>query len=137
MNKLKLIGLAMFCITIFPFAVSAGDIEEAKNLLCATIETFDCVPGGECLRGTAMNVNLPQFIRINFKEKKISGIRESGEVLTTKIENMARIDGRLILQGIQEGKAWSIVITEPAGKMTVTVSDDQAGFVIFGACTTP
>jgi hypothetical protein len=27
-----------------------------------------------------------------------------------------------------------MVITEATGKMTVTASDDQAGFVVFGAC---
>jgi hypothetical protein len=50
---------------------------------------------------------------------------------------MERMDGKLILQGVQNGKAWSMVITEATGKMTLTASDDQAGFVIFGACMEP
>lgn len=52
----------------------------------------------------------------------------------TKIENMERIDGNLILQVVQNGRAWSIVIVEANGKTTLTASDGQAGFVVFGAC---
>jgi hypothetical protein len=48
---------------------------------------------------------------------------------------MVHIDGKLILQGIQGSKGWSMVITEATGKMTLTAADDQVGFVVFGACT--
>ena len=49
---------------------------------------------------------------------------------------MERIEGKLILQGVQNGKAWSMVINEQNGKVTMSASDEQAGFVVFGACTT-
>jgi hypothetical protein len=58
-----------------------------------------------------------------------------GEERTTKIENMEHSDGKLILQGTQNSKGWSIVITEITGNMTLSASDDRVGFVVFGACT--
>jgi len=48
---------------------------------------------------------------------------------------MVHVEGKLILQGVQEGKAWSMVITDDTDKMTLTAADDQEGFVVFGACT--
>ena len=137
MKKIKLMGLALLCIIVTPFSIAAADFDGSKPLLCATIETFECGFGIECRRGTAQSINLPQFLKIDFKEKKISGTRESGEVLTTKIENMERSNGKLVFQGTENNKGWNMLINEASGKMTITASDDQVGFVVFGACTTP
>lgn len=137
MKKIKLIALFLLCFILTPLSIAVAEFDGSKMLLCATIETFECEPGVECLWGTAQSINLPQFLKIDFKEKKISGTRESGEVLATQIENMERSDGKLLLQGTQNNKGWSMVINEATGKMTITASDDQVGFVIFGACTIP
>ena len=137
MNKIKLLSLALLCIIVTPLSIMADDFDGSKPLLCAAIETFECGPGIECQQGTAQSINLPQFLKIEFKEKEISGTRESGEVLTTKIENMERSEGKLVLQGTENNKGWSMLINEVTGKMTITASDDQVGFVVFGACTTP
>ena len=97
--------------------------------------TFECGPGADCQRGTAESISMPQFLKVNFEEKKISSTPESGPIRTTKIRNLERLDNRLILQGIQNGRAWSMVINVITGKVTLSASDEQAGFVIFGACT--
>jgi hypothetical protein len=137
MNKIKFMSLAFLCVIVTPLSLAAADFDGSKPLLCATIETFECGSGIECQRGTSQSINLPQFLKIDFKDKKISGTRESGEVLTTKIENMERSDGKLVLQGTENNKGWSMLINEATGKMTITASDDQVGFVVFGACMTP
>ena len=137
MNKLMTMIFLFLLICVAPAAVMAGDFDGSKPLILAVTETFECGPGGECQRGTAMSVDIPHFFKIDFKEKKISGKRADGQLRTTEIMNMARIDGKLILQGVQEGKAWNMVISESDGMATITVSDNQAGFVIFGACIAP
>ena len=55
---------------------------------------------------------------------------------------MNRIDGKLILQGVEDGEegvrdglGWTMAISEDSGDMVLTGSGDQVGFVIFGACT--
>lgn len=48
---------------------------------------------------------------------------------------MESMDGRLILQGSQNGRGWSLVISETSGKMNVAAADDGAVFVVFGGCT--
>ncbi len=135
-SKWELIVFVLLSICIVPLPLLAGDFDGSKPLLFAVIETVECTPGSECLRGTAESIGIPQFLKINFEGKTISSTPESGTIRTTKIKNMERIEGKLILQGVQNGKAWSMVINEKTGKVTMSASDEQAGFVVFGACTT-
>ena len=79
------------------------------------METFECSAGMECERGFAQSIELPQFIRIDFKKKEISGALETGLVKTTKIENIKPVADRLILHGVEEGMGWSIAIMEKTG----------------------
>ena len=137
MNKAKKILLLVLLSIFLPLTGSAGDFDGSKPLLCSVIEEFDCSPGEECLTGSPQSINIPQFLRIDFKEKVITGKRGDGKVRSTAIRNLERVDGKMILQGIQNGKAWSMVITEATGQMTITAADDQVGFVVFGACTVP
>ena len=135
MRKMKWIGLVFVLSFVAPFPALAGDFDGTKPLLCAVVETFGCGPGGECIRGTAESIDIPQFLKINFEDKTISSTPESGQVRTTKIRDTELIAGKLILQGMQNGRAWGMIINETSGKVTLSASDDQAGFVVFGACT--
>jgi hypothetical protein len=114
--------------------VLAADFDGSKPLLCAVIETIECTPDGEVLRGEAESIDMPPFLKIDFKKKTISGTLEDGTVRTTEIKGMEQTDGNLILQGVQNGKAWNMVIGEANGKATIAASGNQVGFVVFGAC---
>ena len=135
MSKIRVPILALFCIGFACFPAIAGDFDGSVPLICATIESFECGEGADCQRGSAQSINLPQFLKINFKEKMITGTLEGGEVRTAKFKNKELLDGKLILQGVQNGKPWSILISEANGKMTLTAADEQGGFIVFGACT--
>ncbi len=137
MNRTKKMIVMVLFIFFLPLTGVAGDFNGSNSLLCAVIEEFDCTPSEECLSGSPQSINLPQFLRIDFKEKVITGTVQDGEVRRVKIKSMEQGQGRLILQGVQNGKAWSMVIIEATGKMTITTADDQVGFVVFGACTVP
>jgi hypothetical protein len=80
--------------------------------------------------------NIPRFLKVNFKNKTISATEESGREDTSRIKNIERVNGNLILQGSENGRGWTMVISEETGKISATVSDEQAGFVVFGASTT-
>jgi hypothetical protein len=135
MSRKKQIIYAILLVFMTVAPAMAGDFDGSQPLIFAAIEIFECAAGGACERVTAESINLPQFLRINFKEKTISGTRGSGEVLITKILDMERFDGKLILQGMENGRGWSMVIAEATGKVALTASDDEVGFVAFGACT--
>ena len=55
---------------------------------------------------------------------------------------METLDNKLFLQGaddgiegVRDGLAWSIAISEDTGRLVLSASGDNVAFVIFGACT--
>jgi hypothetical protein len=120
---------------LLPYAHAAATYDGSVPLICALIEVMDCAPGAECQRGAPESVNLPQFVKLNFTEKTLSTTEAAQRQQTTPIKQLEQFDGSMILQGVEGGRAWSIIIANETGKMSATVADDQAGFVIFGACT--
>jgi hypothetical protein len=135
MNKLVVMGLTVMCFFGIPFSGMAGDFDGSQTLLCATIKAIECGPEGECIHGTAESVNLPQFFKVDFKNKMITAAKESVNKRTSRIKSKERLDGKLILQGMREELAWSMAISEQSGKMVITASGEQVAFVVFGACT--
>jgi hypothetical protein len=62
------------------------------------------------------------------------------ETPATAIERQEVVDGKLILQGaedgyekIHDGLGWTIAISEGSGQVVLTASGDQVAFVVFGA----
>ena len=144
MNKLIKSGL----ITVFVFLIAvpavAGDFDGSKPLICAVMDLVECQPGGKCQQVTAEDVGIPHFLKINFKEKKISATHADGSKKSTDIENFEKIDGKIIIQGaedgiegVRDGVGWSLALAEETGKLVLTASGDGVGFVVFGACTLP
>jgi hypothetical protein len=134
MNKLMTICLALG-LGLVPYARAAGTYDGSVPLICALIEVMDCEPGADCQRGAPESVNLPQFIKLNFTEKMLSTTEAAQRQRSTPIKNIEQFDSSMILQGVEGGRAWSMIIAKETGKMSGTIADDQVGFVVFGACT--
>ena len=132
MFKFKVIGLSTF-LYLVPYHLAVAQYDGSVPLLCAPIQAIDCDVEDPCLRGTPDDVNIPNFFRINLQEKMITAVKEGGR--QTAIKNIERINGKTILQGVQDGRGWTMIMSEHTGKMSATVSDDGVGFVVFGACT--
>jgi hypothetical protein len=142
MNKLGLIGLIVLCVCLVPLPVLAGDFDGSRTLLFSAIDVIECTPRGECLEVTAESIALPQFLKIDFKEKKITPSQKIEGRQGTDIEHMERVDGKLILQGaedgvegVKDGLGWTLAIEEDTGKAVLTASGQRVAFVVFGACT--
>ena len=108
----------------------AADFDGSKPLICSAFEANDCALGIGCLKGLAEDVNVPQFIRLDFSEKTLSARGR-----TTTMQNHTRANGMLTIQGIENARAFSITVSENSGKLVGAIAGDEEGFVIFGACT--
>jgi len=144
MSQLKIFGIMVAIICLFSFPAVAGDFDGSKELICAVMDLTECGPGGKCQQVTAEDVGIPLFLRINFKENKISTTHADGTKRSSEIERSEKVDGKLIIQGaedgiegVRDGVGWSLAIAEETGKIVLTASGDEVGFVIFGACTLP
>ena len=72
---------------------------------------------------------------IDLDNELISTTAASGERRTTAIERLTRMDGQIFLQGIQGGVAFSIVIDELTGDLSLAIAADGETATGFGACT--
>jgi hypothetical protein len=62
---------------------------------------------------------------------------DDGSGRKTEIKGSSVVDGQLMLQGIENGKAWSMVIKSETGRWGGSVVEDDGSFALFGACTLP
>ena len=134
MNKLESLGLILL-FSIVSVSAAAANFDGSQPLLCTSAETYDCEPGGNCIRGLADDINAPEFIFLDFKKSVARTTRASGEERTVKIGTPTQDNGSLILHGVQLGLGWSLAIVQETGHMTLTVAGNEVAIVIFGACT--
>ena len=113
-------------------AGAAGKYDGSAPMLCVPLFVTECGAEGECKRGTPESVNLPQFIRVDVMAMAIRSEEQKRESPIKTVEHM---NGKLILQGTQGERGWTMLIVEDSGRMSATVTADGEGFIVFGACT--
>ncbi len=118
-------------------------VDGSEPVICASVNIMECVPDGTCQRVSAEDAGIPRFLRIDFAGQQITRTRPNGDDVSSQIERSETVDGRLILQGaedgfegVRDGIGWSLAIDEASGDMVLTGSGKDVAFVIFGACTT-
>jgi len=116
--------------------VSAGGFDGSSNLVCAAIDVVACTEGTVCLHGQARTFDLPEFLAIDFKQKVVRATEESGHKQVSPIKNVEQTGTQMVLQGVENGHGWSMSIDHKTGRITTTVSGEEVGFMVFGACTT-
>lgn len=116
-------------------AVLADDLTGVNRILCAAVQVTVCQESGECVIDLPWNVNVPQFIEVDLGAKRMSTTKASGENRATPIEHLRRESGMIVLQGFERGRAFSFVITEATGAVSVAVAAEDRAVAVFGACT--
>ena len=113
----------------------ADNIADSNHLLCSTSRVVACFEDTKCITLLPWEADVPQFIVVDTEKKVISTTKASGENRSTPIRLLQREDSSIFLQGIEQGRAFSFVIDESTGLMTVAVSRDGLTVSVFGACT--
>lgn len=141
-NTYLWITVAALGLWFFPCSGEAASFDGSQNLLCAPQLVIECGPEGNCEQTMAASVNLPNFFQIDFPVKELSAITESEIKRTSKIKSMEILDKKLFLQGaddgiegVRDGLAWSISISQDTGRLVMSASGENVAFVVFGACT--
>lgn len=129
------IAVASSCVWIPP--TFAEQVDGSKNVVCAALSAVVCIAEKGCSQGTSESINVPQFFHVDFGGQTIRATRPNGEKISSKIISKAQEKGELILQGVENGRGWSMAISEKSGRATLSVAGDQIAYTIFGACTAP
>ena len=144
MKRFRVFAFMLLFISGIPLRALAGDFDGSKPLLCASMKVFECTAGEGCVEVLPEDINAPQFFRVDVKAGSINVTHADGVTKSTTIERTERVDGKLILQGaedgiegVQDGLGWTMAIREDSGKIVLTASGDEVAFIVFGACTRP
>jgi len=141
-NKLIWMIAAAVFVSFPAWNVKAASLDGSHNLLCAPQIAIECGPDGQCEQAMAASVNLPSFFQIDFSAKELIAVTESEDKRSSKIKSIEALDGKLFLQGaddgiegLRDGLAWSMSIMQDTGRLVISASGGNEAFVVFGACT--
>ncbi len=113
----------------------SDNLEGVDEMVCAAAQVQICVENDTCYSATPAELDVPDFVVIDIDKKTIATTKSSNLNRSTPFASVSRNDGLIYLQGIEGGRAFSFVIDESTGRMTVAVSRDGLSVSVFGACT--
>jgi hypothetical protein len=117
-----------------PLPALAAGLDGTQPVTCTIVETADCGSDAQCIRDTPESVNLPRLIRIDFAAKRIVSRLAGGDERTAEIGLQRVEDGKLLLQGIQRGHAWSAAILQDSGALSLAIAGEGGAVAAFGFC---
>ncbi len=138
---MKIFGRQVFVLVTSVFGVTAvaADFDGSKPLICSFGQVIECDAGSKCRVVSHDSVDAPEFVKLDFGKKQIVSTT-AGEDSPARDINVTDLTTHLIVQGTQgsgQGNAlgYSLSIDKATGQMAAAGAGENAGFVIFGACT--
>lgn len=130
---MRLVSLVVAALLAAPLL--ADDLTGADRFLCSTLQATACGADAQCETLPAAELNIPQFVQVDLPGKQLSTTPASGENRRTPVQTVRREEGRIVLQGFEAGRAFSMVIEELTGRAAFASAAASRGVVVFAACT--
>jgi hypothetical protein len=122
------------CFAVVGLVTSSGAAENVETLVCGANQSFDCGQDSTCIEDDAEAIGLPSVLHVDLKSNQVVGTMPDGTDLKADFTGEVQKDGRIVLTGIQAGLGWTMTVAQATGAMTLTISGDDNGFVVFGSC---
>lgn len=132
-HQAKALAGLMACAVVG--TVLADDLTGEDEILCSSASVVVCLDDGTCVSAVPWEVNVPQFIEVDLKRKRLATTEASGENRATTVNTVMRENGLTYLQGVEGGRAFSFVINNSSGFLTAAVAREDVTVTVFGACT--
>ena len=133
---MKRVGMVLAAAALLGAAPAfADDLTGAKTLLCSAVEVSACETSFGCDSGPATDWRVPAFLEVDLATKTVRTTQASGENRSTVASVVERKDGRILVQGMENGRAFSILIREADGALTAAVAREELTVSVFGTCT--
>lgn len=138
----RLFFLFLIYLFVIPLSSSADDFDGSKQLLGSVEKVLEINQFKISSDVDPDTVGLPRNFVIDFDEKTVRPSKDSLARRISKIRHIGHIENKLVLQGVEEGVenvddglAWSIVISKKTGKVVLSASGNGVAYVVFGKCT--
>jgi hypothetical protein len=137
-NKKQFTALALglgLSAGILSAGATAAGLSGTGKLICASSGVVGCIAGPSCVQGTAASFDVPTFMFVDFKKKLVTATDAEGVDAESPIKNQEITDKRIILQGVENHRGWSMAIDRVSGEMSLSANGPGVDFMIYGACT--
>ena len=131
---MKKVGTTLAGILVGTLA-QADNLVGVDEMICAPAQVQICLEYDTCYAAAPIELGVPDFVIIDVKKKTVSTTESSEYERSTTFSSVSRSEGLIYLQGVEGGRAFSFVIDEETGRMTVSVARDGISVNAFGACT--
>jgi len=131
-SRLLTAGLAG---VLYVGAVFADDVTGSDSLLCYGLSAARCEPGAACESMEPWQLNIPDFVKLDLRGKRMQTTAASNDQRETPLQNVQRSNGTILIQGSQGERAFSWLITETSGEGTLSVAGQGRGVTVFTVCT--
>jgi hypothetical protein len=101
---------------------------------CSVAEIFECTAVTGCQRVSAEQANLPPFVTLDTKQKRLFSGLFGGEGLFSP-GDVYEDPKVLILHGRHELLTWTAVVDKGTGQMSMSIANLGKTYAQFGACT--
>jgi hypothetical protein len=120
---------------LYSAAVVADDLTGSDSLLCYGLSAARCETGEMCEMVEPWRLNLPDFVKLDLRGKRIQTTAASAEQRETPLQSVERSNGTIMIHGSQGERAFSWLITETSGEGTLSVAGHGQGVTVFTVCT--
>jgi hypothetical protein len=123
-----LVGLLL----LLPIRAWGQGIDGKKPLVCDLVDASLCDGVASCASTEFAKIDLPTVYLVDFAAQRLAS--EDGQ-RTSPIASQELLDAALVLQGVQNGRGWTMVVDRATGHLSATIADLEGALVITGACT--
>ena len=141
MPRHKFAALFAIIIALATNAV-AGDFDGSKPLFGTTIKVIEIKQHKISDNVDPDTIGLPKNFLIDFDARVLRPSKDSLVRKAISFKNVEHIEDKVVMQGIDEGVegiedglAWSLAISQKNGKAVLSASGDGVAYVVFGVCT--
>jgi hypothetical protein len=127
--------LVIGTIAAVPFMAQAETLAGIERFLCTSTEVTRCEAFRGCDSGPPSLWNMPPAIQVDLAKKTLSTPPNSGQQRHSPFTHLARADGRIFIQGMENDRVFSLVIAEDTGLASMALALDGTTISVFGACT--
>jgi len=114
----------------------ADALGKSDSLLCYGLRATVCtIDGDACETKEPWELNLPDFVNLDLRGKVMKSTDAAKDPRQTPIARLEREDGLIILQGSQNQRAFSWIMSEATGEGTIMINEFNVGITVFTVCT--
>ena len=126
-NKIRSFWIGIFLVVILCASASAEPV-----WICSITKGVETWDDGTCHPPNFGGLEPATFLRVDLNRKLITIMGpESRRGETTEIGVFEKADDKWVIAGIEEGRAWSMVVSDD-GHMTLSASGDGTTWSAFG-----